>query len=59
MQILEDKARQALVDELQRQAADHPERLTVEVDGDILRVNGQVDAEAVVMVIIGSVAGGP
>lgn len=59
MQILEDKARQALVEELQRQAMDHPDRLRVEMDGDILRVNGQIDADAIVMVIIGSVAGGP
>lgn len=59
MHTLEDKARQALVEELQRQAADDPDRLTVETEGDRLRVRGEIDADAVVMVIIGAVAGGP
>jgi len=56
---LEDKARNALVEELQRQAADRPDLLTVLIDGDMLHVNGQIDADAVVMAVIGSAMGGP
>lgn len=56
---LEEKARNALIEELKRQAASHPGLLSVLIDGDILRVNGRIDPDAVVMAIIGSVAGGP
>lgn len=55
----EEKARQALLEELQRQAADNPERLRLDLDGDRIRLEGEVDSDALVMVVIGAVAGGP
>lgn len=48
----------AITDELRRQADIDPE-LDVQQDGDRLVVNGPIDLDALVMVIAGSVAGGP
>jgi hypothetical protein len=56
--MLEEKLKEAIVGELQRQAADHPQALKVECSGKLV-VNGAIDLEALVMVIAGSVAGGP
>ena len=55
---MEEKVRAAIIDELKRQAAMENE-LTVTETGDKLMVDGPVDVDAIVMVIAGSVAGGP
>jgi hypothetical protein len=56
--MLEEKLKEAIVAELKRQAADNPQSLTIE-SSEKLVVNGQIDLDALVMVIAGSVAGGP
>lgn len=55
---MEEKLRMAISDELRRQADIDPE-LNVQEDEDRLVVNGPIDLDALVMVIAGSVAGGP
>ncbi|WP_407189386.1 hypothetical protein [Bradyrhizobium centrosematis] len=62
--MLEEKLKQAIVEELKRQAADRPQALKVQGTDEVkgseeLTVNGKVDLGALVMVIAGSVAGGP
>ncbi|RQH16039.1 hypothetical protein [Bradyrhizobium sp. RP6] len=62
--MLEEKLKEAIVGELQRQAADRPQALKVqgaqEAKGsEELTVNGKIDLGALAMVIAGSVAGGP
>ncbi|MQV58979.1 hypothetical protein [Sinorhizobium meliloti] len=56
---LEAKAINAVIEELQRQAAETPSKLQVRQAGDKLAVNGEIDVDAVVMVVVGSMAGGP
>lgn len=56
---LADKARQAMMEELRRQVAERPKHLAVEGTGDLVQVNGEVDIDALAMVVIGAVAGGP
>jgi len=58
MAMLEEKLKEAIIGELQRQAADRPQSLRVE-NSDGLVVNGKIDIDDLVMVIAGSVAGGP
>jgi hypothetical protein len=55
---MEDKVRNAIMEELRRQSAEGT-GLEVSTDDDRLVVNGPVDLDALVMVVIGSVAGGP
>ncbi|WP_158671219.1 hypothetical protein [Bradyrhizobium guangdongense] len=62
--MLEEKLKEAIVGELQRQAAERPQSLKIQGAGDAqsseeLTVNGNVDLGALVMVVAGSVAGGP
>ena len=62
--MLEEKLKDAIIAELQRQAANRPQALTIagakDAQGsDELTVNGKIDLGALVMVIAGSVAGGP
>ncbi|MBR0954385.1 hypothetical protein [Bradyrhizobium canariense] len=62
--MLEEKLTEAIVEELKRQAAIQPQSLQVERADDAkaseeLVVNGRIDLAALVMVIAGSVAGGP
>ena len=57
--MLEEKLKQAIIDELKRQAANRPQALKVEGSADELIVNGKIDMADLVMVIAGSVAGGP
>ncbi|MHB0768339.1 hypothetical protein [Bradyrhizobium sp. 5.13L] len=62
--MLEEKLKEAIIDELKRQAADRPQSLRVQGANDAnrseeLTVNGRIDLGALVMVIAGSVAGGP
>lgn len=56
---LQSKARRAVIDELERQAAERPGRLTVRRDGDRVQVEGDVDIDSLVMVVVGAAAGGP
>lgn len=56
--MLEEKLKEAIVGELQRQAKNSPQSLSVENSSDLI-VNGKIDIDALVMVIAGSVAGGP
>lgn len=55
---MEEKLRMVIIDELWRQAERDPE-LDVQQDGDRLIVNGPINLDALVMVIAGSIAGGP
>jgi len=57
--MLEEKLKEAILGELQRQAANRPQSLKVEGSADALVVNGKIDLADLVMVIAGSVAGGP
>ncbi|MBK3664169.1 hypothetical protein JJE66_23465 [Bradyrhizobium diazoefficiens] len=57
--MLEEKLKEAILDELMRQAANRPQSLKVEGSSEELIVNGKVDLADLVMVIAGSVAGGP
>ncbi|WP_128926206.1 hypothetical protein [Bradyrhizobium guangxiense] len=62
--MLEEKLKDAIIGELQRQAANRPQALKIEGAKDArgseeLTVNGRIDLGALVMVIAGSVAGGP
>jgi hypothetical protein len=56
--MLEEKLSEATVGELKRQAADQPHLLRVESSPELV-VNGKVDLDALVMVVAGSMAGGP
>jgi hypothetical protein len=55
---LDEKLKEAIVGELKRQAADNSQALSVSESQDLV-VNGKIDLDALVMVIAGSVAGGP
>lgn len=57
--MLEEKLKEAIVGELQRQAANRPQSLKVEGSAEELVVNGKIDLAELAMVIAGSVAGGP
>lgn len=55
---MEDKVRAAIIEELQRQTeADGALSLRVLDDG--VEVDGRIDLDALVMVVIGALAGGP
>jgi hypothetical protein len=56
--MLEEKLKEAIVGELKRQSEDEPQSLSVSGSEDLV-VNGRIDLDALVMVIAGSVAGGP
>ncbi|MBR0869023.1 hypothetical protein JQ633_01535 [Bradyrhizobium tropiciagri] len=56
--MLEQKLRDAIIGELKRQAANRPDELSVQAVED-LSISGTIDLDALVMVIAGSVAGGP
>jgi len=56
--MLEEKLKEAIINELKRQAANSPRLLQVE-DSKELVVRGKIDIDELVMVIVGSVAGGP
>jgi hypothetical protein len=55
---LDEKLKEAIVGELKRQAADKPQSLNVNDSQDLI-VNGKIDLDALIMVVAGSVAGGP
>jgi len=56
---LEQKAVAAVIEELQRQALENPSRLKVQRTRINVRVNGEIDVDALAMVVIGAMAGGP
>jgi hypothetical protein len=56
--MLEEKLKEAIISELKRQAANSPRSLQVD-DSKELVIKGKIDIDALVMVIAGSVAGGP
>ncbi len=55
---MEEKVRDAILEELQRQAETQGE-LVIQVLEDGVDMNGHVDLDALVMAVIGSFAGGP
>jgi hypothetical protein len=55
---LDEKLKEAIVGELKRQAADKPQSLSVSASQGLV-INGEIDLDALIMVIAGSVAGGP
>ncbi|WP_407922229.1 hypothetical protein [Aureimonas psammosilenae] len=55
----ESQIREAIVEELKRQAANKPSELKVQASDEIVTVNGAIDLDDLVMVVLGSVAGGP
>ncbi|RTE91696.1 MULTISPECIES: hypothetical protein [Bradyrhizobium] len=62
--MLEEKLKDAIIGELQRQAANRPQALKIAGAQDAkgseeLTVDGKIDLGALVMAIAGSVAGGP
>lgn len=56
---IEGKIREAIIDELKRQAEISGTQLKVEATEDLVTINGPVDVDDLVMVVVGSVAGGP
>ena len=57
--MLEEKLKESIIGELKRQAANRPQSLKVSGSPEELVVNGKIDLAELVMVIAGSVAGGP
>lgn len=58
-QPLQQKAATAVIEELQRQAAENPDALRVSPKEACVHVNGDIDVDALVMVVVGAMAGGP
>ncbi|MBR0831515.1 hypothetical protein JQ596_39025 [Bradyrhizobium manausense] len=56
--MLEEKLKEAIIDELKYQASVDPKGLQIRVSEKLI-VNGNIDLDELVMVIAGSVAGGP
>jgi hypothetical protein len=57
--MLEEKVREAIIAELKRQAEDNAGGLTVDAKEDVIQINGPINVDDLVMVIVGSLAGGP
>lgn len=55
---MEEKLQMAIIEELQRQS-EEPDGPKVRMDGDRLVVEGPVDLDPLIMVVVGAVAGGP
>lgn len=56
---VEESIRQAIVGELERQAETSDGRLRVEETETGVLLNGPVDLDELIMVVMGSIAGGP
>jgi hypothetical protein len=56
---VENTIREAIVEELRRQAENSGSKLRVEASDDKVTINGPVNLDDLVMVVMGSVAGGP
>ena len=57
--MMEEKVREAIVAELRRQSEAGSSRLQVSVGKERLTANGEIDLDALAMVIVGAVSGGP
>jgi hypothetical protein len=57
--MMEEKVREAIIAELQRQAEANGARLRIAVKDELLTVNGDIDLDALAMAIVGAVSGGP
>ena len=57
--VLDDKIKEAIVADLIRQADERPAALKVSGSVERLTVDGEIDLDALAMVVVGSVAGGP
>jgi hypothetical protein len=56
----ETKVREAILAELERQAANKGAELRVEAEDDVhVRIEGRVNIDDLVMVVLGGLAGGP
>jgi hypothetical protein len=56
---MEEKLKESILGELKRQAANRPQSLKVEGTSEELVVHDKIDLADLVIVIAGSVAGGP
>ena len=56
---MENQVRDAILTELKRQSEDPECSLNVSNSGSRLSVDGDIDLDALVFVIVGSLAGGP
>lgn len=56
---MEAKAANAVIEELERQAAETPLRLSVQRQEDQVAVKGLIDVDSIVLVVVGAMAGGP
>jgi hypothetical protein len=57
---MEDKVREAMLGELNRQVAESTGRLMVrDAEDDDVIIEGRVDLEALAMAVVGAVSGGP
>ena len=56
---IEVEIRKAIVGELERQAVNSDGKLKVDATEDRVMINGAVDLDDLVMVVLGSIAGGP
>ena len=56
---LQEKIREGVIEELRRQAENSNDRLKFEVREDVVVINGPVNLDDIIMVITGSLAGGP
>ncbi len=56
---MEDQIRQALIDELRRQAQEKPHSLQIAIQGDTAKADGTIDLLALAAAVTGAVAGGP
>ncbi|WP_182084799.1 hypothetical protein [Aureimonas sp. ME7] len=56
---VETEIRKAIVEELKRQAENSGSSLRVEASPDLVTIHGPVNLDDLVMVVMGSVAGGP
>ena len=56
---MEKQIREALIAELERQAAAKPQQLEVKSQGEVLSIKGEVNVDELVMAVAGSLAGGP
>ncbi len=56
---LQEKIREGVIEELRRQAENSNDQLKFEVREEVVVINGPVNLEDMIMVITGSLAGGP
>ncbi len=57
---MEDQVREAIVDELKRQAEAGEGRLKLDPEGnDLLTIQGRVNLDELAMAVVGALAGGP